>query len=119
MRRNTHLLLGALAFTAYTYPVYLLLRIPSDLILMGLCTALLGSVMPDVFEPARTRYHRGLGHSRRALRGAIELFGVTAILGLFQSLNPSLSPAYIVSGFFLGYAVHLLADSLTPAGLPA
>jgi membrane-bound metal-dependent hydrolase YbcI (DUF457 family) len=118
MRRSTHLLLGGLAFFAYTYPIYILLNLPSGTILVGFFAVLFGSVMPDVLEPARTWVHRGLGHSRRAMKGAAELFAVTAVLGLFQFLDPSLSLCYIASGFFLGYAVHLLADSVTPAGLP-
>jgi membrane-bound metal-dependent hydrolase YbcI (DUF457 family) len=52
------------------------------------------------------------------MKGAAELFAVTAILGLFEAFDPSLSLSYIASGFFLGYAVHLLADSMTAAGLP-
>jgi membrane-bound metal-dependent hydrolase YbcI (DUF457 family) len=118
MRRQTHLVLGVLAFIAYTYPLYLFLILPSNTMLMGFFAALFGSVMPDVLEPARTRSHRGLGHSRRAMKGAAELFAVTAFLGIFQNIDPTLSLSYIISGFFLGYAVHLLADSVTPAGLP-
>jgi membrane-bound metal-dependent hydrolase YbcI (DUF457 family) len=118
MRRSIHLLLGALAFFSYTYPIYRLLNLPLNPMIMGFFAALFGSVMPDVLEPARTWSHRGIGHSRRAMEGAVELFTVTAVLGLFQFLDPSLSLSYIASGFFLGYAVHLLADSITPAGLP-
>jgi membrane-bound metal-dependent hydrolase YbcI (DUF457 family) len=118
MRRSTHLFFGAVAFLAYTYPLYLLLNLPSNTMLLGFFAALFGSVMPDVLEPATSRSHRRLGHSRRAMKGAAELFAVTAILGLFQFLNPSLSLSYLISGFFLGYTVHLLADSITPAGLP-
>jgi membrane-bound metal-dependent hydrolase YbcI (DUF457 family) len=118
MRKQSHMLIGSLFFLAYTYPIHLLLKIPTGTILMGFFAVLFGSVMPDVLEPARTWTHRGLGHSRRAMKGAAELFAVTAVLGLFQFLNPSLSLCYIVSGFFLGYVVHLLADATTPAGLP-
>jgi membrane-bound metal-dependent hydrolase YbcI (DUF457 family) len=118
MRRQTHLFLGALAFLAYTYPLYLLLDLPLNPMIMGFFAALFGSVMPDVLEPARTWSHRGIGHSRRAMKGAAELFAVTAVLGIFRFLDPLLTVCYIISGFFLGYAMHLLVDSLTPAGLP-
>jgi membrane-bound metal-dependent hydrolase YbcI (DUF457 family) len=118
MRRQAHLVIGAIAFFVYTYPVYLLLKFPTNTMLMGLFAALFGSVMPDVLEPPRSWTHRGLGHSRRALKVSAEIFGISAILGLFSFFNPDLSLSYVVSGFFLGYAVHLLADSLTPAGLP-
>ncbi len=118
MRRSTHLCIGSLAFLAYSYPLYLLLSLPPGTVLLGFFAALFGSVMPDVLEPARTWSHRGLAHSRKALTGAAELFAVTAFLGLFMYLDGSLSLSYVVSGFFLEYAFHLLADSLTPAGLP-
>lgn len=119
MRKQTHLVIGALAFLAYTYPLYLFLGLPSGTILIGFFAMAFGSVMPDVLEPARSWSHRGVGHSRRAMKGATELFAVTAVLGLFQVFDPSFSLSYLASAFFLGYAVHLLADSVTPAGLPA
>ncbi|MGA2935464.1 MAG: metal-dependent hydrolase [Methanomicrobiales archaeon] len=118
MRRQAHLVIGAIVFLAYTYPLYLLLRFPTNTMLIGFFAVLFGSVMPDVLEPARTWTHRGLGHSRRALKISAEIFGISALLGLFSFFNPELSLSYVVSGFFLGYAVHLLADSTTRAGLP-
>jgi membrane-bound metal-dependent hydrolase YbcI (DUF457 family) len=118
MRRQTHFIIGAMAFSAYSYPLYLLLEIPASTMLMGFFAALLGSVMPDVIEPARTWSHRGSGHSRRAMRFAASVFVFTAMLGLFQYFDPSLALSYIVSCFFLGYALHLLTDATTPAGLP-
>ena len=118
MRRQTHFVMGAMAFLAYTYPLYLLLHLPSDTMLLGFFAALFGSVMPDVLEPPRNWTHRGLGHSRRAMRFTGWLFVFTAILGFFQIYNQGLHVSYLASGFFLGYATHLLADSMTPAGLP-
>ena len=118
MRRQTHLVLGAITFLAYTYPVYLLLNLPTNTMLMGFFAMAFGSVIPDVLEPARTWTHRGLGHSRRALKISAEIFTVTAVLGLFSFFIPDFSLSYVISGFFLGYAVHLLADATTPAGLP-
>jgi membrane-bound metal-dependent hydrolase YbcI (DUF457 family) len=118
MRRQAHLVIGAIAFLAYTYPLYLLLKFPMNTILIGLFAALFGSVMPDVLEPATSWTHRGLGHSRRAMKFSAWVFVFTAVLGLFQIFDPSLSLSYLISGFFLGYALHLLADSITPAGLP-
>ena len=118
MRRQTHLLIGAVAFVAYTYPLYLLLHLPSGTMLIGFFAALSGSVMPDVLEPARDWTHRGLCHSRRAMRITAYGFAFTAVIGLFQVIDPELYLSYLVSGFFLGYAMHLVADSTTPAGLP-
>ena len=118
MRRQTHLFIGAIAFVAYTYPLYLLLKLPSNVMLMGFFAVCIGSVVPDVLEPPKDWTHRGLGHSRRALKFSAEIFAISALLGLFSFLNSYLSLSYVVSGFFLGYAVHLLADSTTKAGLP-
>jgi membrane-bound metal-dependent hydrolase YbcI (DUF457 family) len=117
MRRQTHLFLGALAFISYTYPIYLLEKIPAGTILLGFFAALFGSVMPDVLEPPRHWTHRGLSHSRRAMKFAAELFALTAVLGFFQYSIHGLYLSYLASGFFLGYALHLLADATTPAGL--
>ena len=118
MQRQTHLVIGGLAFLAYSYPLSLLLALPAGTMLMGFFAALFGSVMPDVMEPARDWTHRGLCHSRRAMKIAAGIFAITALLGLFQVFIRDLFLAYLASGFFLGYAVHLLADSTTPAGLP-
>jgi len=118
MRRQVHLVIGAIAYFVYTFPLYLLLRLPGDLMLAGLFAALLGSVLPDALEPARTWSHRGFGHSRRAMRFSLWAFALTGVLGLLRSFVPGLSPSYILSCFFLGYALHLLADSTTPAGIP-
>ena len=114
-----HLVIGIVAFLAYTYPLYLLLKIPTNTILLGFFAVLFGSVMPDILEPARTWTHRGLGHSRRALKFSGVVFATSAALGLFQFFIPGLYLAYVISAFFLGYLVHLLADATTPAGLPA
>jgi membrane-bound metal-dependent hydrolase YbcI (DUF457 family) len=118
MRRQTHLLIGALAFIAYTYPLYLILKVPMNTMLMGFFAVLLGSVMPDVLEPPRDWTHRGRGHSLRAMKFTGWLFVFTAVVGLFQVYIHDLYLFYLASGFFLGYAMHLLADSMTPAGLP-
>lgn len=118
MRRQAHLVIGAMAFFAYTYPLYLLLEMPAEAMFTGFIAALLGSVMPDTLEPARTWSHRGLCHGRRAMRFAASLFAFSAVLGLFRFIIPGLSLSYILSGFFLGYSLHLLADAMTPAGIP-
>ncbi len=118
MRRQTHLLIGALAFVAYTYPLYLILHPPAGTMLVGFFASLFGSVMPDVLEPARTWSHRGFCHSRRSMKASAWIFAFTAVIGLFQIYDHELYLSYLASGFFLGYALHLLADSTTPAGLP-
>jgi membrane-bound metal-dependent hydrolase YbcI (DUF457 family) len=118
MRRITHLLIGAAGFLAYTYPLHQFLGLPGNTLLTGFIAALFGSVMPDVVDPPGRWNHRRLGHSRRAMRFSGWMFALTAAIGLFQMSIPGLSLAFILSGFFLGYALHLLADATTPAGLP-
>jgi len=117
MRRTTHLLIGGLAFLAYTFMQDLLLDIPVRTVLMGFIISLLGSIMPDVLEPARHWNHRGICHSRRAMKFAAMGFVLTAGPGLLQAFYPALSLSFVLSSFFLGYALHLLADSTTPAGI--
>jgi membrane-bound metal-dependent hydrolase YbcI (DUF457 family) len=103
---------------AYAWPIHLLLEIPARVLLMGFFTALIGSVAPDVLEPARHGGHRGSFHSRGAMRFSGEAFLLSAVLGVFQAAIPALSLSFLLSGFLLGYALHLLADGTTPAGLP-
>jgi membrane-bound metal-dependent hydrolase YbcI (DUF457 family) len=118
MRRQTHLVIGAIAFLTYTYPLYLFLKIPMNTMLIGFFAVLFGSVIPDVLEPPTNWTHRGLVHSKRALKFSAEMFAVTSALGLFQFYIPVFYLSYVASGFFLGYLVHLFADATTPAGLP-
>jgi membrane-bound metal-dependent hydrolase YbcI (DUF457 family) len=116
MRRTTHLILGGIVFTAYAWLIHHLVEIPGEILLAGFLAALLGSVAPDVLEPARHGGHRSLCHSRRAMRLTGGVFLLSAALGAFQPVIPALS--FLLSGFLLGYALHLLADGMTPAGLP-
>ncbi len=118
MRRRTHLVIGGLAFLAYACLPTLLLEIPAEILLAGLFLALLGSAAPDILEPARHGNHRGTCHSRAARRSSALAFAITAVLGMFQLFVPLLALSFLLSGFLLGYTLHLLADGLTPAGLP-
>jgi membrane-bound metal-dependent hydrolase YbcI (DUF457 family) len=118
MRRQVHLFTGAVAFLAYTCLLSMVETIPASTILMGLFAVLFGSVMPDVLEPPVHWTHRGLFHSRGAMKLAAGLFAVCALSGLLQGSVRDLTLAYLASGFFLGYTLHLLTDSATPAGLP-
>ena len=77
----------------------LLKRITIGAILGGVC-----SMLPDLLEPAKNPHHRELFHSLLAL-------GLTAGV-LVKSKNPLFKTAAA------GYVSHLIADSLTPMGLP-
>jgi membrane-bound metal-dependent hydrolase YbcI (DUF457 family) len=118
MRSRTHILIGFLAFVAYSYLIYTVNRSAVVPWIFGLVAVVAGSVMPDILEPAITRRHRGMCHSRGALILMVFLFGVTALTTFVSLFSAHLPALYNASCFFLGYLFHLLADSLTPAGLP-
>ena len=104
-------MIGIIAFIAYTYSINLIVG-TSETVAFALIMVVLGSIIPDILEPPTNWMHRGLGHSKRALKLTGIIFVLTALIGLFISL------LYIISSFFLGYAFHLLADSITEVGLP-
>ena len=74
--------------------------------------AVIGPALPDFLEPAKHWTHRKKFHRKKTLRLSEWIFAPTAVLGLF-------TPVFTyISCFFLGYMLHLLADSMTRAGLP-
>ena len=118
MNRQQHVIVGLISFFLYTYLIYYLSKIFPDTIVMGLIAVVLGSVIPDILESPKNWMHRGLGHSKRALKFTATIFVITAFLGLFSSIINVFSIFYIISSFFLGYIFHLLADATTEVGLP-
>jgi membrane-bound metal-dependent hydrolase YbcI (DUF457 family) len=80
---------------------------------LGVAEAIIVSALPDKAEPGRSSDHRGGFHSWRVLVACLAICG----LGLY--LMPVDLMRYHAI-FFLpwGYATHLMADALTPAGLP-
>jgi len=111
-------MIGFLAFLAYGYLIHIINKSAVVPWIFGLVAVVVGSVMPDILEPAITRRHRGMCHSRGALILMVFLFGVTALTTIVSLFFAHLPEFYSASCFFLGYLFHLLADSLTPAGLP-
>ena len=79
----------------------------------GYASALIvGSVLPDIIEPAKNYKHRKYFHSKRFLKVlAISLIPFF-IIGIFNNL--------FLYGLFLiiGYILHLGLDSSTKMGLP-
>ncbi|MBK4714239.1 MULTISPECIES: metal-dependent hydrolase [Tenebrionibacter/Tenebrionicola group] len=72
----------------------------------------LGQRIPWVSRPvARMFGHRGFTHSLLAVFAALALF-------YLKIPDSSLVPADAVQGMVLGYLSHILADMLTPAGVP-
>ncbi|WWO96139.1 MAG: metal-dependent hydrolase [Candidatus Dasytiphilus stammeri] len=89
--------------------------------------AILTSLLPDIDHPrsllgqhlkwlsASMRVifgHRGFTHSILALATAVKL------LNLILLLSRVIIPADVRHGMIIGYISHLIADSLTPAGIP-
>jgi hypothetical protein len=119
MRKGAHLIIGILAFLGYAYLISLIRETTSEFFILGLFAVVTGSLMPDILEAPTSWRHRGIFHSKRALKCMVGTFGITAAAGLLPS--PLISHAFLVSGiscFALGYLFHLLADSTTKRGLP-
>lgn len=75
--------------------------------------SVIGSLLPDLLEPARSPNHRAFFHS----------FIVAGIVGLIlralwrRAGRPEAGEAF-AKGIAIGYGAHLAADSITPKGLP-
>ncbi|MGA2698315.1 MAG: zinc dependent phospholipase C family protein [Methanoregula sp.] len=120
MRKGAHLIIGILAFCGYAYLVSLLNATTRELFLLGLFAVVTGSMMPDILEAPTSWRHRGIFHSKRALKCMAGTFGITAAIGVLVSpLIPHAFLVYGLSCFALGYLCHLLADATTKRGLPA
>ena len=120
MRKGAHLIIGILAFCGYVYLLSLLHATTRELFLLGLFAVVTGSLMRDILEAPTSWRHRGLFHSKRALKCMVGTFGVTAVIGVLpSSLIPHAFLVYGLSYFALGYLCHLLADATTKRGLPA
>jgi membrane-bound metal-dependent hydrolase YbcI (DUF457 family) len=118
MRREWHLAIGGIAFLFYQYFIEIINKTTNYPWLSGLFVASLGSAVPDIVEPASGWNHRGFCHGKGTLNLMLLLFSLSAFIALISSPFPNLIFMYLASCFFLGYVFHLLADSLTPMGLP-
>ncbi len=72
---------------------------------------IIGVLLPDILEPATTRFHRGFFHSRRMLKGMVLIMIMVFVLS-FASKN-----LFWIFFILLGYVIHLLGD-LVFHGLP-
>lgn len=118
MNKQQHVIIGIIIFVVFTWLFQYLVKIPVDMIIYGGIGAVIGSVIPDFLEPPKNWMHRGLGHSKRALKFTGKIFAITALLGLFSFFIGMFYIFYIIASFFLGYVAHLLADATTEVGLP-
>ncbi|MEI7856346.1 MAG: metal-dependent hydrolase [Methanomicrobiales archaeon] len=118
MNRQTHLIIGGVLFLVYACFAGLFHTASGILFIFGFVATAAGSLFPDILEPPTSAHHRGFFHSRRMLKAITVLFLLTAMPALFNTGIPRLLLVFSASCFFLGYAAHLAADSLTRAGLP-
>jgi membrane-bound metal-dependent hydrolase YbcI (DUF457 family) len=109
MRREAHL---AITFIVSVFVVWLgfkfgLLRSLFASILLVLI-ALFSTELPDVLEPGKQINHRKFFHSRKMLN----LLSLGLLVSLLLILLGNVKYFYALF-FFLGYWLHLAADSLT------
>jgi len=118
MNRQVHLVIGVVLFLVYVYVAGFFHSTSPELFAFGIVAVAAGSLLPDVLEPPTSAKHRGICHSWRALKFVTVMFLLTAIPVLFTPGIPRFPLVFSASCFFLGYSAHLLADSVTRAGLP-
>lgn len=73
---------------------------------------IIGSVLPDIIEPAKDYTHRNYFHSKRFLKILYYSLIPTFLMGIF--FNKVLYIFFLI----LGYISHLWLDSTTKMGLP-
>ncbi|MFZ0004591.1 MAG: metal-dependent hydrolase [Methanoregula sp.] len=119
MRREFHLIIGILVFFVYAYLLHGIQSITIGYFVLGFCAVIIGSILPDILEPATNSKHRGIFHSWGALKCIVCIFGISALTDLVLALPESTKVmVFPVSCCALGYSFHLLADSTTRRGLP-
>jgi len=111
MNKNQHIVFGILSFLPYYLVFNSIHEIENQVILYSILSVLIGSIIPDIIEPATNWKHRGYGHSKRIL------IRLAQFLLLFSFIAIFFQYVLIVSSFLLGYLIHLLADSTTKIGL--
>ena len=95
MNPKEHAGIGLLAFLGYSY-VLLSVADPAIISWFGLFAVIIGSLIPDFFEPATSSKHRSSFHSIGTLIGAILLFGLTGIIAVVISFFSSFSIKYMM-----------------------
>lgn len=118
MRSSEHIGIGIIVFLGYSWVIGGIVSTINDPWIWGGAAVVIGSIIPDWIEPATSYRHRGLFHSFSTLMAVGLLFGSTALIAVITAFLSAFSAFYLISCFFLGYLFHLLADSITPMGLP-
>ena len=118
MNSGEHTGIGIIVFLIYAYFIGHIAGSINNPWILGIIAVVTGSLIPDILEPATSYRHRGLFHSVMAFIASVFLFGSTALIAVAIAFFSDFSAFYIASCFFLGYMFHLLADAMTPMGLP-
>ena len=115
-RHDEHVTGGAIAGLA---TAFLDQNPPEERILLGSLltgSAIVGSKLPDILEPAIHAHHRKFCHS------LLVLFGTVAAAYLLWNWRPSTPEERrwraVLLGSLVGYASHLGMDATTPRCLP-
>ena len=119
MNSREHVGIGIIAFFAYAWFAGNIVSTINHQWILEAVAVFVGSLVPDILEPPTSYRHRRLFHSVRVLFVVIILFAASALVAFGVAFFSDFSAFYIVSCFFLGYMFHLLADSVTPMGLPS
>jgi len=93
-----------LTFNFILIPIFLLL-------------AIIGSILPDILEPPRNKFHRKFFHSVFLL-----MIILVFLVKTYQEIISGNYENMILTCYFFigsGYASHLFMDSITHNGLPA
>ena len=118
MNKGEHMFIGIIAFLIYVAIFSLIIKNATVGFFFGIVCVIIGSILPDILEPADNWMHRGICHSKRALKFSVKIFVVTAIITLISVVLFRDFLVFYLSCLVLGYLVHLLADSTTEVGLP-
>lgn len=115
MNRDEHALLGAA--TGILVDVWITQRRSAPpsagrLVLSAIGGSFAG-ILPDYLEPAYDPNHRRFFHSI-----TFQILCVAGVAGAWSRASRSDEPRIILTSLVYAYLSHLLADALTPKGLP-
>ena len=82
MNAQEHIFIGIISFLGYSYFIDLISKSANVPWIYGLIVVIVGSIIPDILEPATHWRHRGIFHSIGALISTALLFGITAIIAI-------------------------------------
>ena len=110
MDRTAHLIIGGVVAFLISYAISGFS--PGPILAVAIIGSMIGSLAPDLIEPARHYTHRDFFHSKRILKYLIVPLLISFPIMFFV---PIFEWIFFI---FIGYEMHLLADSTTPMGLP-